>query len=313
MENRSHALLAGLFVLLLSLAAVGAAWFFSGRTEATNIYLLETRKAVSGLNMQAQVRYRGIRAGRVRNIAPDPQDPRLLLVEIGLDARFRLTKATTAQLGYQGVTGLAFVQLDDDGSSREYLDTEGAVPPRIALRPSFVESLGERAGDIAGGMAELAVRLNRVLDEKNAAHLARTLENLAAASEGLRQVPQLVAALRGTLSEANLKRLERILAHAEQTAGAAPALVADGREALRALTALSQKVDRLATTLGNDVGEGTLPQVNALVRELNGDARRLARVLDMLEDNPQALVFGKGKPRPGPGEAGFVAPAAQEK
>ena len=312
MENRSHALVAGLFVLLLSSATALAVWFFGGRQEPTATYVLETRKNVTGLNVQAQVRYRGIRAGKVESIAPDADDPRLILVTIGLDARYRLTRATTAQLGYQGVTGLAYVGLEDDGSSREFLATDAAVPPRIALKPTFFDALGDKAGDMVGQMAELADRLTRVLDEKNARHLAQTLENAAAASEGLKQLPQLVAAMREALSDANLKRMQAILARVEKTAGEAAPLAAEARTMVKSVTALSQKLDRFVDATGGEVTHATLPQFNALVRELGTNSRQLSRLLDTLDDNPQALVFGKTQPKPGPGESGFVPPVATE-
>lgn len=313
MENRSHAFAAGLFVLALGIALALAVWFFSGQRETTNTYVLETRGNVTGLNVQAQVRYRGIRAGKVESIETDPQDPRVILVRINLDSRYRLTKATTAQLGFQGITGLAYVQLEDRGESREYLGTDEDAPARIALKPTLFDSLGEKAGDLVGQLTQLSVRLNRLLDDKNVDNVARTLGNLADASAGLKEVPELLAAMRATLSDSNLQRIGNILAGLEKTAGAAAPLAADARETVKALTALSQRLDRFVETTGGEVSAGTLPQLNALMRELTANSRQLARVLETLEKTPQALIFGKGGNAPGPGEAGFVAPATTEK
>ncbi len=311
MENRSHALAAGVFVLLLGIAAVLAVWFFGGRRDLSETYILETRRNVTGLNLQAQVRYRGIRAGKVTTIEPDVNDPRVILVTVNLDARYRLTRSTTAQLGYQGITGLAYVQIEDDGTSRDYLDTTGA-PPRIALKPTLLDSLGDKAGDIVAQVAELSKRLNALLDDKNAKHFAQTLENVAAGSEGLKQVPQLVAAMRETLSEANLKRLGAILAHAEKGASEAAPLAAEARAMVAAMTALSAKLDRFVDNGGGQVTQATLPQFNLLLKELTANSRQLTRLLDTLADDPQAPLFGKEAPKPGPGESGFVSPASKE-
>ena len=79
MENRSHALIAGLFTLLLGIAAALSMWWFGGKTEVTRDYLVVTSKSVSGLNPQAQVRYRGIRVGRVESIDLDRGDSRNIL------------------------------------------------------------------------------------------------------------------------------------------------------------------------------------------------------------------------------------------
>ena len=52
MENRAHALMAGLFSLLLGVSVLAALWWFGGKPEASNQYLVVTRKTISGLNVQ---------------------------------------------------------------------------------------------------------------------------------------------------------------------------------------------------------------------------------------------------------------------
>ena len=125
MENRSHALIAGLFTVLLGLAALAALWWFGDRTENTRDYLVVTSRTVSGLNAQGQVRYRGIRVGKVAEIRLDPNDVRSTLIRITIASDIPITAGTTAQLGYQGVTGIAHVLLDDDGRDLRLLEGEG--------------------------------------------------------------------------------------------------------------------------------------------------------------------------------------------
>jgi phospholipid/cholesterol/gamma-HCH transport system substrate-binding protein len=94
MENRAHALAAGIFTILLGIAAAIAIWWLGQSDESTTRYVLETRRNVTGLNVQAQVRYRGIRAGKVQAIEPDDGDPRVILVTIDMDSRFKLTRGS---------------------------------------------------------------------------------------------------------------------------------------------------------------------------------------------------------------------------
>lgn len=310
MENRSHALMAGLFTVVFFLAAVLAVWWLGNAGELTDTYLLETRGSVTGLNPEAQVRYRGIRAGKVRDIYPDPQDPALLLVEISLAHDYRLTDRSVARLNYQGVTGLAYVMLEEgrEGGGKP-LDTDGPAPPRLRIQPGLFDTLGDKAGDIATQVAELTARLNRLLDERNVQNVSRTLDNLAAASEGLKEAPKLVAALRAALSEDNLERFGAILTHLEKTAGEAAPLTAEARQLVATLNGLAQRLDRVAGATGERLNAETLPRAEALLTELTAASRRLDRLLDTLNDSPQAVIFGAPPPRPGPGEAGFVAPA----
>lgn len=307
MENRAHALAAGLFVLLLGLAAAAAVWWFSGDSaERHSYYLVETRRDVTGLNVQANVTYRGIRAGKVESIDPDAKDRRLILIRISLERKYPVTPRTVAKLGIQGLTGLAFVQIEDDGSSDVVLEADGDKLPRIAMKTSLLEMLSEKGGDIATQLSDVATRLAAVMSEKNTERISRTLENVATASEGFKEVPQVMAGMRELLSAANIKRMNNLLVQVEKAAGEAAPLTAEVREMVKSMTALSRRVDQLAEQAGTE----TMPRLNALLREMDAGTRQLSRVLDLLGDSPQALIFGRGPPTPGPGETGFgVAPA----
>lgn len=311
MENRSHALAADIFTILLGICAAVAIWWLGQSDESTTSYVLETRRNVTGLNVQAQVRYRGIRAGKVTAIEPDETDPRVILVHININSRFKLTKGSSAQLGYQGVTGLAYVQIEDDGSSADILAGKGGEPARIALKPSLFDTLGEKAGDIVTQISAVSLRLAKLLDEKNVQNLSRTLDNVATASDGLREMPLVLASMREALSADNLRRLQQILVQVEKTAGEAAPLTREMRDLVKSMDGMSRRVEQLAGSVGNELTRETLPRANELMRELTTSSRQLSRLLEGLESNPQMLLFGRGGAMPGPGEAGFSAPARQ--
>jgi len=310
MENKSHALAAGLFTLLFLAAVALALWWFSGSGEATHTYWLETRGNVTGLNLQAQVRYRGIRAGKVQDIKPDPVDPAVLLVEISLGRQYRLTDKTTAKLNQQGITGLAYVMLEDGEGTGKLLDPEASPPPRITLRPGLLDALTQQAEGVAKQVHELTTRLNRLLDERNVRNASKALENLAAASE---EMPQMMAAMRSVLSADNLKRLNALLAHLEKTAGEAAPLTAEVRVLVRSMNGLAGRFERLADsagTLGERLNSETLPRAEALMSDVGAATRRLDRLLDTLNETPQSVLFGTSPARPGPGEAGYAVPVS---
>lgn len=304
MENRAHALAAGLFVIAFGLAAALALWWLGGqKAEASSSYLIETRRDVTGLNVQAQVRYRGIRAGKVEGIEPDPRDRRLLLVRISLERKYPVTPKTVARMGHQGLTGLAYIQLEDDGTSDQLLEGKDGELPRIGMKPSLLETLSEKGGEIAAQLSEVAARVSALMNEKNAQNMSRTLENIAAGSEGFQQLPQIMAATREMLSETNLKRMNSLLASLEKAAGEAAPLTAEVRELVKSMTALSKRLDQVA----GQTGAETAPRVNALLRDLDTSTRQLTRILELIDESPQALIFGRGAATPGPGETGFAA------
>jgi phospholipid/cholesterol/gamma-HCH transport system substrate-binding protein len=306
MENRSHAFIAGAFVLCLSAAVLVALWWFGQGSQQSKRYLLETKGSVPGLNVQAQVRYRGIRAGKVEKIAPDPSNPRVIQVLISLDERFSLTKAATAQLAYQGLTGAAQVVIDDDGSSSELIESVNGQPPRIQLRAGTIEGLFERATHVLGQLSLFSTRMNQLLDDKSTQSIKQSIDNLNVASEGLRELPKTMAALREMVSTENLARLNKILVQLEKLGTETAPATAEFREMVRSFTVLSKKIDTLSATIGEDISNEALPATNQLLREAQSTARQLARLLEGLEGNPQMLIFGRDAHAPGPGEQGYV-------
>ena len=155
MENKAHALAAGLFVVALAALLLGlGAWLTrdGGEREA---YEISTREAITGLQAQAPVRYRGVDVGKVTQIGFDPQAQGNVLVRLDIDVAAPVTSETYASLSFQGVTGLAFVQLDDSGKPGQPLRAQAGHPPRIPLRPGLVSRLTDKGEAIQIGRAHV--------------------------------------------------------------------------------------------------------------------------------------------------------------
>mgnify|MGYP000918955573 FL=1 len=152
---------------------------------------------------------------------------------------------------------------------------------------------------------------NKLLDSENRQNFARILVNLEAttanANDAIAQFRQLL-----TQTPESLRLLNATLARAEHAAGQATPLLVEARELVVGLQAVSKRVDRL---LGDPSPSGVAalaPRLNELGSELSANSRQLQRVLQLLEESPQSLVFGSPKHPPGPGEAGFTAPPSRE-
>lgn len=292
MENRAHALAAGLFTLFLAAALVAAGLWFRRDDIRFAQYIVTSSGSVTGLRVEAPVRYRGVDVGRVESIRIGAAGLGRINVRIGVEEDTPITRSTYAQLGYQGVTGLAYVSLDDDGTSSERLKPEGGEPPRIEMRPSIFDS----GLDLVATARELSNRLSELLSPDNRRLVTRSLAGIELAS---RQTAALAEQLQGGVHDV-------------------PALVADARTTLADVSKLASKIeersvafDRMAASL-DEVGvaarsfnDETLPRFNALVEQLARDTRALDRVLKALDENPQSFVFGAPRGKPGPGESGF--------
>ena len=304
MENRSHALLAGLFVLLLGACAVAALWWFGGKREPTNEYVVVTRKNISGLNLQAQVRYRGVRVGKVESIELDANDMATTLIRISVARNIPVTHGTTAKLGFQGVTGIAHVLLEESGKDARPLLPGSGEDSRIPMQNSLIEDFSEVGGQTLRNARDFLANANDVLSPENRQAISRTLANLEAVSAESRVVVQ---QLHEALSAPNIRLMSSTLQHLDRATAQAAPLLADTRALVTRLHGVSDRIDTaLAEQSG---GNGLIPRLNDLSADLSSSSRQLNRVLQMLEDSPQSLIFGRPKALPGPGEPGFVVPA----
>src|SRR5688572_12879899 len=133
MENKAHAMAAGIFVVIVSVLLIGLAAWLTRDTGVRDAYEISTRETVTGLQPQAAVRYRGVDVGKVEDIGFDPKVQGNVLLHLEIDRDAPVTRDTFATLGFQGVTGLAFIQLDDTGKTAPRLAPEDGHPPRIPL------------------------------------------------------------------------------------------------------------------------------------------------------------------------------------
>jgi len=305
MENRAHALAAGLFTLLLGAAVLLAAMWFSGETYEKAYYQLESKFPVTGLNEQAVVRFRGVDIGKVTRIAFDPKDQRTILVDIAIQAERTLTRSAYAEVRYQGVTGLSYVMLDDPGTNAERLppaDEPGSV--RIPIRESLFSSLAEAGQNVMADARELMKRIGAFLSDDNQAQFTRSMKNIEAET---REIATLTKALEPTARDS-----QALVADARKTFQQAEKLLAEISDTNRDLAKRLEGIDRVAgsaeragdavTALVNNVTSETLPRVNALADELAHTSRNLDRLATSLREQPQSLVFGRKAGALGPGE-----------
>lgn len=344
MENKSHAIAAGAFVLLVSALVIALAAWLSRDNKMRDVYELTTRDSVTGLSPQSAVRYRGISVGKVDSIEFDPQLKGNVLVTLMVDDTTPITKSTYASLGYQGVTGLAYVQLDDDGKSTEHLPTSRNQPARLPLRPGLLSKLTDQGGNILLQVEETTKRLNQLLSPENQKVLVGAMQSTSqsAAQVGAMSqrvqtimdaqfgperanIPLLVKntsdtmkSMQGSLAEFN-KTVQEAARTAQEATRAAVSVTALGNKVAEkdgVLDQMSQSASVLTQTAGalaqsaQNLSSTTLPRLSRAAEDTGKSARNIDRVFTNLGDNPQSLIYGSGTPTPGPGEPGFTAPKA---
>ncbi|MEO8249613.1 MAG: MlaD family protein [Burkholderiales bacterium] len=315
MENKAHALAAGIFLLLATALLVGLTVWLTSDRQAVRLYEMSTREAVNGLQLQAPVRYRGIAIGKVTTLGFDPQNKGNALVRITVDENAPISTSTFATLNFQGVTGLAFVQLDDDDSDNSKpLPEPDKGYPKIPIRQNLLSSLSDQSTTMLAQVEETSKRINQLFAPENQQVLMGMVTNLAQAANDL---AKLTVQLDRTLAE----RLDPALA-------GVPPLLAEGAKTLATLQRAGNEFGKIAKQMSakggvidqlGDSGESlaqaaaklnnrTLPSTTRAAQSVKDTARQADRVLRNISDNPQSLLRGSGSVRPGPGEPGFSAP-----
>lgn len=324
MEDRSHALAAGLFTLLLVAAVVAAAlWFRQDTTERDRVLLVATT-SVSGLSVQAAVRLRGVEVGRVESIRFDPSDPKAILITVLVDRDAPLTRGTRAQLRFQGVTGLAFVELSDDGSDPAPL---AGTPPRIAVDASLVEQLFAVGPALFANVDQALQRLNRLMSDENVSGVGVTLAGVQQASTEFARLAQRLGTLADQAAPA-VARVGPMLKATEGVATDAAGLVrrtdqlivrvdalamqfGERLEAFDRITRSAERIGDVSQAFGESVVGVALPKLSDLLDDLSRNSRALDRAINQFQENPQSVVFGRPVAAPGPGEPGFLPPAGR--
>ena len=313
MESRAYALITGLFVLGIAGCILFWAQWLAKTPLARTDYRVVATGPVSGLNPEAQVRYRGMGVGRVKSIALDPKDPRRILVNVEVDETIPVTRGTYAQLGMEGITGIAYVHLLDDYKDMQPAAKAGDGITEVPLRPAFFDMLSDSAEGAMKDARDLMASLNGLLTPDNRRRIATTLASLEKISANLEvasaRLPNTVARAEAWLSDDNRKLAESSLARINETAKSLPELTRETQQLIkdaRELVAQVGKLSAQANTTASAMRDGTLPRVNALAESVERGAARVGRMAAEIDRQPESLIWGK-KPvaRPGPGEKGF--------
>lgn len=315
MENKSNAFLAGVFTIGLAVLVLFALfWFGTDHTERVP-YDLVTRSTVTGLGPQADVKYRGLTVGRVESIRFDASVPGQIIVRISVDKEAPITRTTYATLGLQGVTGIAYVQLDDtaaqEGSTAPSppLETSPRAVARIQMRPGFFEELERRGDSLLTQVESLMASLNDMFQGENRRELMTTIRSIKegvddyarvarALEPAARQLPQVTANLNATLK--STQQLTRELGSPDGTL-------------MRTVDGVGQQLRAAAGSVehaANNLNDQTLPQLNGLARDARQTVRSLDRAAGQFNERPQSVLFGGSATPPGPGEDGYSAPSA---
>jgi len=122
METDKHYFFEGLFIIVFSVAAaIFAVWLGSPGRHDDVLYRIHFPDSVSGLAVGDPVKYRGVDVGTVKTMIIDPDNSRLVRVDVRLRKDTPVKTDTRASLALKGITGVVFVELNGGNPAAQTL------------------------------------------------------------------------------------------------------------------------------------------------------------------------------------------------
>ncbi len=290
MENRSHAMLAGLFTLVFLIAAAIAAIWISKKNVPLKPYELVASSPVTGLSVQSQVRYQGVPVGKVESLRFIEDKPGQVRILIGVDPKAPVTEATWAEIVTAGVTGISNVELRDNGTSKVRLESSAQQLAEIPIKPSFFERLQSQGGGMLASLERVLSQVEKITSDDNIASVTKSLKNTAVLTERLSRTVEAM--------EPGLKKFPKIMDGLSESIDKLNAPNGPMHQATLSLQSIRDMVAQMRVS--------TLPDVTALSVSVTDAARAFTLTSRQLGQSPQSLIFGLPRAAAGPGEPGFA-------
>jgi phospholipid/cholesterol/gamma-HCH transport system substrate-binding protein len=195
METDKRYFVEGLFIIGLSIAAaLFAVWLANTGQRDDVIYRIHFAESVSGLVLGDPVKFHGVEVGAVKAIELDPDNPRLVQVDVALRKNTPVRTDTKASLSLKGITGVVYVELSGgrpDAKPLAAVTAEGAIPEipyeksRIATvfdqLPRVIAKFSALEDKAASVVSDVAAATNKI--KENPSLLLRPPKDKDAATE----------------------------------------------------------------------------------------------------------------------------------
>lgn len=308
MENRSSNFLVGSVTLILMFALAAFTVWLAGAGGKDRVeYDIFFKQSVEGLNKGSAVLFSGVPAGQVQDIALWMPDPQFVRVRIEVDEDIPILEGTTASIGGVGFTGVSQIQLDGAVRGAPPITDEGpAGRPVIPTRLAGLGQLLNNAPQLLERLSTLTERLTELADDRNQQSLANILDNVESLSGTLaRNGPQLEAAL--AEARISVQQAGRAAEEIGQLAATSNSLLDEqGRPMIADLRRAVASAERSIVTLEGAIADArpglqafstrTIPEANALIRDLRRSATTLSNVADRLDQQGAGGVINPSLP-----------------
>ncbi len=300
MDRDTNYVVVGAFVLLVIGMAVSFVYWYTDQKDKRTYHRYEIYYdgTVSGLTAGSPVRFLGVDVGKVVRIMLEPKERKRVEVIADIDANAPIDSRTLALLSLQGVTGLLFIDLEEDSKSASTEPLQrGQRYPVIRSAPSDLDLLLRSLPALANHAIDLVDHMDQVFSADNVSAFKATLENARLTSERspalLKEIGQLVADLKRASDEVDSAAAD----FRNVTDSSAPNLKSTLENIRRITASLASTSDRLNDFVAqNEPGlsrftNQSLPQLERLLHESRDAAREFRELARSLKENPSQVLY----------------------
>jgi phospholipid/cholesterol/gamma-HCH transport system substrate-binding protein len=315
METRANYVLIGAFVFLAAGALALFTLWIAGNpfSRSYRDFDVVFSGPVNGLSEGGEVRFNGIKVGEVTTLRLDRVDPNRVIAHIRVEAQTPVRTNSIAQLNFQGITGVTFIQiLAGDPNAPLLLPVDGETP-QIPTSRTLVDELFQGGQDLLGVSGDTIKKINEALDEQNLAHLTSTLANLDRAMAKIAKddgiIDEATRALAGiNTAVASLDSAAKSVDEAATNFNRDFAtLSADASTVLKKLDpTLDEARSAIASvnTTVQDINANVSPAATRALRQVGNTAAdfqammtRLQALLAQIEQDPSRFVYQQPQPQ----------------
>jgi phospholipid/cholesterol/gamma-HCH transport system substrate-binding protein len=300
MERDARYATVALFALVCVAAAVAFIWWYSGRGDQRDYatYEIYFQGTVSGLSKGSPVRYLGVDVGRVTALGIDKRDASRVRVIAEIDSTAPISGATLAKLGLLGLTGLLYIDLQEDPDAQASRPLQQGVNHAvIPSRKGTIEASAERLPEILGQAIAVLGRIERVMSDEHLRSFGQTLANIEQASSDLPGTMSEARALAAELRSIATSTLALTNSLNQTMATAQPDLEATLANARRASDKLAQTadgLDRIVNGNGGGLGKAagaSVAELQQLVIDVRGASTEIRDLARTLRERPSSVLF----------------------
>ncbi len=300
MYERTNYLAVGVFIVIgaLGLLAVGLWVGGVGQSVPVSRYTIIFERDVNGLNEGSPVRYMGVEVGQVTLIRLFPVEDAAIEVRIEIAATTPVDSGTYASLGYQGITGVAFINLAaEPGEQADIVVAAGQDYPVIPTRDVGIAALLNSGPELLAQVNYVLEDLNTLLSDQNIGAATQTLENVEQFTRALAEQRSALADLPVRMNDSfdQLQSTLELIAAITEEAG--PDLVVTTQNLRQATDNLANVSERVEHWLAaNDAAINSfltdgIGETGALVSDARKAMRELEKLSAELRNNPSRVVY----------------------